>query len=54
LQQSAIKSLRVPPQHFPNNDILALLGNVFDYAFAVVLNPYQRMVREFFSLTKEQ
>ena len=55
LQQSAIKSLRVPPQHLPYNDILALLGNVWDYAFAVVRNPYQRMEREFFnSLTKEQ
>ncbi len=55
LQQSAIKSLRVPPQHLPYNDIVALLGNVWDYAFAVVRNPYQRMEREFFcSLTKEQ
>lgn len=55
LQQSAIKSLRVPPQHLPYNDILALLGNVWDYAFAVVRNPYQRMEREFYSsLTKEQ
>ena len=55
LQQSAIKSLRVPPQHLPYNDILALLGNVWDYAFAVVRNPYQRMEREFFSsLTEEQ
>jgi hypothetical protein len=55
LQQSAIKSLRVPPQHLPYNDILALLGNVWDYSFAVVRNPYQRMEREFFSsLTKEQ
>jgi hypothetical protein len=55
LQQSEIKSLRVPPQHLPYNDILALLGNVWDYAFAVVRNPYQRMEREFFSsLTKEQ
>lgn len=55
LQQSAIKSLKVPPQHLPYNDILALLGKVWDYAFAVVRNPYQRMEREFFcSLTKEQ
>jgi hypothetical protein len=55
LQQSAIKSLRVPPQHLPYDDILALLGNVWDYAFAVVRNPYQRMEREFFySLTQEQ
>lgn len=55
LQQSAIKSLKVPPQHLPYNDILALLGSVWDYAFAVVRNPYQRMEREFFSsLTKEQ
>lgn len=55
LQQSAIKSLRVPPQHLPYDDIVALLGKVWDYAFAVVRNPYQRMEREFFcSLTKEQ
>lgn len=55
LQQSAIKSLRVPPQHLPYNDIVALLGNVWSYAFAVVRNPYQRMEREFYSsLTKEQ
>jgi len=55
LQQSAIKSLRVPPQHLPYDDIVALLGNVWDYAFAVVRNPYQRIEREFFcSLTKEQ
>jgi hypothetical protein len=55
LQQSEIKSLKVPPQHLPYNDIVALLGNVWDYAFAVVRNPYQRMEREFFSsLTKEQ
>jgi hypothetical protein len=55
LQQSAIKSLRVPPQHLPFNDIVALLGNVWDYAFAVVRNPYQRMEREFYSsLTPEQ
>jgi hypothetical protein len=55
LQQSAIKSLRVPPQHLPYNDILALLGNVWDYAFAVVRNPYKRMEREFYSsLTTEQ
>jgi hypothetical protein len=55
LQQSAIKSLRVPPQHLPYNDIVALLGNVWDYSFAVVRNPYQRMEREFFSsLTEEQ
>ena len=55
LQQSAIKSLRVPPQHLPYNDIVALLGNVWNYAFAVVRNPYQRMEREFYSsLTKEQ
>ena len=55
LQQSAIGSLRVPPQHLPYNDIVALLGNVWDYAFAVVRNPYQRMEREFYSsLTPEQ
>ena len=55
LQQSAIKSLRVPPQHLPFNDIVALLGSVWDYAFVVVRNPYQRMEREFYSsLTKEQ
>ena len=55
LQQSAIKSLRVPPQHLPYDDIVALLGRVWDYAFAVVRNPYQRMEREFFySLSKEQ
>lgn len=55
LQQTTIKSLRVPPQHLPYNDIVALLGNAWDYAFAVVRNPYQRMEREFFSsLTKEQ
>jgi hypothetical protein len=55
LQQSAIKSLRVPPQHLPYNDILALLGNIWDYAFAVVRNPYRRMEREFYySLTQEQ
>lgn len=55
LQQSDIKTLRVPPQHLPYGDIVALLGNVWDYAFAVVRNPYQRMEREFFySLTQEQ
>jgi hypothetical protein len=55
LQQSVIKSLRVPPQHLPFNDIVALLGNAWDYAFAVVRNPYQRMEREFYySLTQEQ
>lgn len=55
LQQSAIKSLKVPPQHLPYNDIVALLGTIWDYAFAVVRNPYQRMEREFFySLTKDQ
>ena len=55
LQQSTIGSLRVPPQHLPYNDIVALLGNVWDYAFAVVRNPYQRMEREFYSsLTPEQ
>ena len=55
LQQSAIKSLKVPPQHLPYNDIVALLGTIWDYGFAVVRNPYQRMEREFFySLTQEQ
>ena len=55
LQQKSISSLRVPPQHLPYNDIVSLLGNVWDYAFAVVRNPYQRMGREFFcSLTKQQ
>ncbi|MBL4798153.1 MAG: hypothetical protein JKY50_12110 [Oleispira sp.] len=55
LQQREIKSLRVPPQYLPYNDILALLGEVWDYAFAVVRNPYQRIEREFYSsLSKEQ
>jgi len=55
LQQTEIKSLRVPPQYLPYNDIVALLGKVWDYAFAVVRNPYQRIEREFYcSLTKEQ
>lgn len=55
LQQSAIKSLRVPPQHLPYNDIIALLGNAWDYSFSVVRNPYARIEREYFiSLTDEQ
>lgn len=55
LQQSEIPSLRVPPQHLPYDDIVALLGNAWDYAFTVVRNPYQRMEREFYcSLTKVQ
>jgi hypothetical protein len=55
LQQSSIKSLKVHPQHLPYDDIVSLLGIVWDYAFAVVRNPYQRLEREFFSsLTEEQ
>lgn len=55
LQQGSIKSLKVPPQHLPYGDIVSLLGIVWDYAFAVVRNPYQRLEREFFSsLTEEQ
>ncbi|MFQ5635633.1 MAG: sulfotransferase family 2 domain-containing protein [Gammaproteobacteria bacterium] len=42
-------ALKVCPQHLPHSDLLLLLGEgAWDYAFAVVRNPYERLVSEFF------
>jgi hypothetical protein len=50
--------MRVPPEHMTMHDIEALLGEgYFDYAFAIVRNPYKRLESEYRmrnALSKEQ
>lgn len=40
--------MKVTPQHLMKKDIVAYLGDSFDFQFAVVRNPYERMESEFF------
>ena len=42
------ESMKVTPQHLTKRDVAAYLGDSFDYQFAVVRNPYERMESEFF------
>ena len=45
----AIAPFRIPPQHLRWRDFDYLLNNpTFDYAFAVVRNPYERLESEYF------
>ncbi len=41
-------SMKVTPQHLMKKDVVAYLGDNFDFQFAVVRDPYERMESEFF------
>ena len=44
--------LKITPQHFQYNDIRLMLGEIWDYAFAVVRDPYERIISEYFYQTQ--
>jgi len=41
-------NMKVTPQHLAKKDLIAFIGNHFDYEFSIVRDPYQRIESEFF------
>jgi len=44
--------LKITPQHLQYSDLKLILGKIWDYAFAIVRNPYERIISEYFYLTQ--